>query len=78
MAPNGSVDPVRLSVIDTGGGGNGSGMSRFVNQFPAAVISLSEQIENATGVNILSSLGSGKKEPASGPAQKAAETVPAG
>ncbi len=34
-------------------------MSRFVNQFPAAVISLSEQIENATGVNILSAFQKG-------------------
>jgi flotillin len=62
-----TVDKVtvdRVSVIDTGGGGNGSGMSRFVNQFPAAVISLSEQIENATGVNILSSLSADKKAPA--------------
>lgn len=62
-----TVDKVtvdRVSVIDAGGGGNGSGMSRFVNQFPAAVISLSEQIENATGVNILSSLNSGKAAPA--------------
>ena len=46
-------------IIDSGGGtpGGGHGLSRVVNQFPAAVISLSEQIENATGVNILSSLG---------------------
>jgi len=46
----------RVSVIDNGGNGTGSGLGRFVNQFPAAVISLSEQIENATGVSILSSL----------------------
>lgn len=46
----------KVSVIDSGGGnGNGShGVSNFINQLPAAVISLSEQIENATGVNILS------------------------
>jgi flotillin len=61
-----TVDKVtvdKVSVIDAGGNGHASGMSRFVNQFPAAVISLSEQIENATGVNILSSLGSGKSAP---------------
>jgi flotillin len=53
----GTVDKVtvdRVSVIDSGGNGGGSGLGRFVSQFPAAVISLSEQIENATGVNILS------------------------
>ena len=58
-----TVDKVtvdKVTVIDSGGNGNNSGMSRFVNQFPAAVISLSEQIENATGVNILSSLNSDK------------------
>jgi flotillin len=64
-----TVDKVtvdRVSVIDAGGNGNGhaSGLGRFVNQFPAAVISLSEQIENATGVNILSSLSADKKAPA--------------
>jgi flotillin len=46
----------KVSVIDTGGSnGSGSGLSRFVTQFPAAVVSLAEQIENATGVSILSS-----------------------
>jgi flotillin len=47
----------KVSVIDSGGGnGHGTGIGRFVSQFPAAVISLSEQIENATGVNIMSGL----------------------
>jgi flotillin len=46
----------RVSVIDSGGNGAGSGLGRFVSQFPAAVVSLSEQIENATGVDILRSL----------------------
>jgi flotillin len=56
-----TVDKVtvdRVSVIDAGGNGNGSGLGRFVSQFPSAVISLSEQIENATGVDILSAFGS--------------------
>ena len=54
-------------------------MGRFVNQFPAAVISLSEQIENATGVNILSSLDAGKTAPPSKPAAKdEPEAAPAG
>lgn len=45
----------KVSVIDSGNG-NGNGVAKFINQLPAAVISLSEQIENATGVNILSHL----------------------
>jgi len=49
----------RVSVIDGGGGANGGGLGRLVGQFPAAVISLTEQIENATGVNILSAFGKG-------------------
>ncbi len=56
-----TVDKVtvdRVSVIDSGGNGSGSGLGRFVTQFPAAVISLSEQIENATGVDILSAFNS--------------------
>ena len=43
----------KVSVIDSGDG-KGNGVGRFINQLPAALISLSEQIENATGVNILS------------------------
>jgi flotillin len=55
-----TVDKVtvdKVSVIDSGT--NGSGLGRFVSQFPAAVVSLSEQIENATGVDILSAFGPG-------------------
>lgn len=61
-----TVDKVtvdRVSVIDSGGGGTGSGLGRFVSQFPAAVVSLSEQIENATGVDLLGSLRSGDGRP---------------
>ncbi len=43
----------KISVIDSG---NGRSVSGLVNQLPNAVISLNEIIENATGVNILSSL----------------------
>jgi hypothetical protein len=44
-----------VSVIDTGSSnGNGHGIGRFVDQFPSAVLSLAEQLETATGVNILS------------------------
>lgn len=63
----------RVSVIDNGGNGTGSGLGRFVNQFPAAVISLSEQIENATGVSILSSLNG--HAPRETPARASAATA---
>ncbi len=53
----GKVNIDRVSVIDNGSGdGAGRGLGRFINQMPAAVISLAEQIETATGVNILSHL----------------------
>ena len=50
----------KISVIDSGNGGVNSGISKLVNQMPAAVISLVDQIETATGVNILKSLQTGK------------------
>jgi flotillin len=43
----------KISVVDSG---NGRSVSGLVNQLPNAVISLNEIIENATGINILSSL----------------------
>jgi len=46
----GKVSVERVSVIDAGG--NGGGLGRFVSQFPAAVVSLADQVENATGVDI--------------------------
>ena len=53
----------KVSVIDSGGNGQGGGVSNFINQLPSAVISLSEQIENATGVNILSQFKEGEQSP---------------
>ena len=52
------IDVERITVIDNGGGtGNGSGaFAGVAAQMPAAVISINEQIEAATGVNILESL----------------------
>jgi flotillin len=50
------IDIDRLTVIDSG---DSSGVANAANQFPAAIIKLTEQIENATGVNILSKLGKG-------------------
>jgi flotillin len=50
----GKVSIEKISVIDSGSGNGAGGLGRFMKQMPAAVVSLAEQIENATGVNILS------------------------
>ncbi len=46
----------KISVIDGGGSGGGEGIPALLSQMPASVIKITEQIENATGVNILSHL----------------------
>ncbi len=46
----------KISVIDNGQGGAGQGIPGIMSQLPASVISITEQIENATGVNILDAL----------------------
>ncbi len=60
---NVSID--RVAVVDTGpggnGGGSGSGANRggipsLMSQLPASLVSMTEQIEAATGVDILASL----------------------
>lgn len=56
-----SID--KVTVIDSGG--NAGGVGKAAGQLPAAIISLTEQIEAATGVNILSRLQSPKAEDAS-------------
>lgn len=43
----------KISIIDSGNS-DSTPMSRVVNQIPGAVVNLSEMIENATGVDILS------------------------
>ena len=48
------IDVDKVTVIDQGGGG--AGISGIASQMPAAVIAITEQIEAATGVNILSAL----------------------
>ena len=50
-----SVKIDRVAVVDTGGG-TGGGIPGFVAQLPGAVVSLTEQIEAATGVDILQSM----------------------
>lgn len=50
----GSVDIDKVSIIDSGG--QGTGIPSFMGQLPGAVIGLMEQVETATGVDLLSSL----------------------
>jgi len=51
----GKVQIDKVSVIENGINGSDShGVAKVVNQLPGSVIALSEMIENATGVNILS------------------------
>lgn len=54
-----SID--KVSVIDSGGS---EGVPALMSQLPASVIKITEQIENATGVNILSALNQTPAEPA--------------
>ncbi len=50
------IDIDRITVIDGGNGSGGGALPGLASQMPAAVISINEQIEAATGVNILDSL----------------------
>jgi len=50
----------RVSVIDSGGS---EGLPAIMSQLPASVIKITEQIENATGVNILSALNQAPAAP---------------
>ncbi|MDF1595488.1 MAG: SPFH domain-containing protein [Acidimicrobiia bacterium] len=68
-----SID--RVSIIDSGSGE--PGIPAVMSQLPAAVIKLTEQIENATGVNILSNLG-GPRRAGSSASTPAAATDDAG
>ena len=58
-----NVDIDRVAIVDNGGG-NGSGIPGLVSQLPGAVVSITEQIEAATGVDILGSMRN--DEPSSG------------
>ena len=46
----------RIAVIDNGSGGSGGGIPGLMSQLPAALLSLTEQIEATTGVDILAPL----------------------
>jgi flotillin len=54
------MDIDKVTVIDSGG--RGTGVATAAGQLPEAIIKLTEQIETATGVNILSRLGGKGKE----------------
>jgi len=51
-----NIDIDKMTVIDQGGGADGGAIGGVASQMPAAVISITEQIEAATGVNILEAL----------------------
>ena len=53
------IDIDRLTVVDAGHNGSGSAVAGIAAQMPAAVISITEQIEAATGINILDALTNG-------------------
>ncbi len=57
------IDIDKITVIDQGGGSSGGGIPGLAAQMPAAVISITEQIEAATGVNILAALDRSKSTP---------------
>ena len=58
------IDIDKITVIDQGGGGSsGGGIAGIAAQMPAAVISITEQIEAATGMNILAALDPSKSAP---------------
>ena len=57
------IDVDKITVIDQGGGGSGGGLPGVAAQMPAAVISITEQIEAATGMNILAALDRSKSTP---------------
>ncbi len=69
------IDIDRVSVIDSGGGNGQGGIAGLIGQLPAAVIKVTEQIENATGVDILSGLAN--NGPAATPQPVPVEEAPA-
>lgn len=60
----GGLEIDKISVIDSG---NGQGVPNVVSQMPAAVIRMVEQIENATGVDILRGLAGPRDRQATAP-----------
>ncbi len=50
------IDIDKITVIDNGAGSGGGAVPGLASQMPAAVIAITEQIQTATGVNILEAL----------------------
>ena len=69
------IDIDRITVIDGGGGTSGNALPGMVSQMPAAVISITEQIEAATGVNILDALTGDRRGIVDGAATDAPPTL---
>ena len=67
-----NVDIDRVAIVDNGGG-QGGGIPSLVSQLPGAVVSLTEQIEAATGVDILGSMRSDQADSALPPPPPAPE-----
>lgn len=51
-----NIDIDKLTVIDGGNGSGGGAVGSIAGQMPGAVVSVVEQIESATGINILHAL----------------------
>jgi len=66
------IDIEKLTVIDSGGAEGGVG--GVARQMPAAVISIAEQIETATGINLLEAVAGQTSTDSAGPALEASGT----
>ena len=66
----------RVAVVDNGGGGGAGVIPSLVSQLPGAVVSLTEQIEAATGVDILQSMRPDDPSPATDDAVLSSSELP--
>lgn len=71
------IDIDKITVIDNGSNGGRGAVPGIASQMPAAVIAITEQIEAATGVNILSALHRPSKELDGSVAAQQSSAVPA-
>ncbi len=69
-----NIDIDKITVIDGGGGDGSGGVAGIARQMPGAVISIAEQIETATGVNLLEVL---QRDPAIAPPASPVPVSPA-
>lgn len=72
-----NIDIDRVAIVDGGGGNAGAGgIPALVAQLPGAVVSLTEQIEAATGVDILGSMRSDSGDVGGGSSAGSSELPP--